>query len=254
MAWRFRRSVKILPGVRLNFGKKGFTSATIGGKYAKTNVSKRGTFNTYSLPGTGISYRTKLNSSNSSGQTKTYAVFQTQLCWVCRCGMTNLPENYACEACNVVNSEKLEQFEKSQLPFAFSDVSSQHRKAALIFFGGLGVLIFLIIVASSFTSKSISNVSQPTPKPESFSSTPYNWNHYNLPNTNAALPVKSKKTKKDIKKPEKSETQDLSLEVEKPLKIQPRSDDGYYHLGPRGGCYVWTSGGNKRYVDRSLCH
>jgi len=26
-----------------------------------------------------------------------------------------------------------------------------------------------------------------------------------------------------------------------------------YHLGPRGGCYTLTSGGNKRYVDRSMC-
>ena len=26
-----------------------------------------------------------------------------------------------------------------------------------------------------------------------------------------------------------------------------------YILGPRGGCYTLTSGGNKRYVDRSMC-
>lgn len=26
-----------------------------------------------------------------------------------------------------------------------------------------------------------------------------------------------------------------------------------YYTGPRGGCYYLTSGGNKRYVDRSMC-
>ncbi|HEX8276414.1 MAG TPA: SH3 domain-containing protein [Longimicrobiaceae bacterium] len=26
-----------------------------------------------------------------------------------------------------------------------------------------------------------------------------------------------------------------------------------YHLGPRGGCYTYSAGGRKRYVDRSFC-
>ena len=29
---------------------------------------------------------------------------------------------------------------------------------------------------------------------------------------------------------------------------------GRYHLGPRGGCYTYSSSGRKRYVDRSLCN
>ena len=58
MGWRFRRSIKILPGIRLNFGKKGISSTTIGGKYFKTNVSGRGVRHTVSAPGTGLSYST----------------------------------------------------------------------------------------------------------------------------------------------------------------------------------------------------
>ncbi len=58
MGWRFRKSVKILPGVRLNFGKGGFTSTTLGGKWLKTNLSSRGTKHTVSVPGTGVSYQT----------------------------------------------------------------------------------------------------------------------------------------------------------------------------------------------------
>ena len=34
MAWRFRRSLKLLPGVRVNFGKRGFTSVSVGGRGA----------------------------------------------------------------------------------------------------------------------------------------------------------------------------------------------------------------------------
>ncbi len=58
MGWRFRKSVKILPGVRLNFGKGGFTSATVGGRWFKTNLSSRGAKHTLSVPGTGVSYQT----------------------------------------------------------------------------------------------------------------------------------------------------------------------------------------------------
>ena len=58
MGWRFRKSVKILPGIRLNFGKGGLTSTTIGGRWLKTNLSGRGVKHTVSAPGTGVSYQT----------------------------------------------------------------------------------------------------------------------------------------------------------------------------------------------------
>jgi len=58
VGWRFRKSVKILPGVRLNFGKGGFTSTTLGGRWLKTNVGGRGVKHTLSVPGTGVSYQT----------------------------------------------------------------------------------------------------------------------------------------------------------------------------------------------------
>lgn len=35
MGFRFRKSVKIAPGVKVNFGKRG-TSLTVGNKYART--------------------------------------------------------------------------------------------------------------------------------------------------------------------------------------------------------------------------
>ncbi|GGJ06573.1 DUF4236 domain-containing protein [Halopseudomonas pertucinogena] len=54
MAIRFRKSVKIIPGVRVNFGKKGI-STSIGVRGATVNLSKRGTRVTASIPGTGLS-------------------------------------------------------------------------------------------------------------------------------------------------------------------------------------------------------
>lgn len=57
MGWRFRKSFKLLPGVRVNVGSKGMTSWSFGGRGARVNVGKRGTTTTYSLFGTGLSYR-----------------------------------------------------------------------------------------------------------------------------------------------------------------------------------------------------
>lgn len=57
MGFRFRRSVRIIPGVRLNISKSGL-STSIGGHGATLNVSKKGTRATVGLPGTGLSYRT----------------------------------------------------------------------------------------------------------------------------------------------------------------------------------------------------
>lgn len=65
MGWRYRRSYKILPGLRMNVGSRGVTSFSLGGRGVTGNMSKRGAKTTYSLPGTGLSYQTRHASSNA---------------------------------------------------------------------------------------------------------------------------------------------------------------------------------------------
>ena len=60
MGFRFRRSVKLLPGVRLNFSTRGI-STSIGGRGATVNISRRGVRSTAGIPGTGLSYSTPLS-------------------------------------------------------------------------------------------------------------------------------------------------------------------------------------------------
>lgn len=57
MGFRFRRTIKIAPGVRLNLSKGG-VSTSIGRRGATVNLSKRGSKATVGLPGTGLSYST----------------------------------------------------------------------------------------------------------------------------------------------------------------------------------------------------
>jgi hypothetical protein len=55
MGFRFRRSIRVLPGVRVNFGKRGI-STSIGVRGAHVTFGKTGTRTTVGLPGSGISY------------------------------------------------------------------------------------------------------------------------------------------------------------------------------------------------------
>jgi hypothetical protein len=59
MGLRFRRSIKIAPGVRLNLSARG-GSLTVGPRGASVNVSSRGIYGNAGIPGTGLSYRGRL--------------------------------------------------------------------------------------------------------------------------------------------------------------------------------------------------
>ena len=60
MPLRFRRSVKLAPGVRLNFSGSGL-SWTLGPRGASIGVGRNGTYLNSSIPGTGLSSRTRLS-------------------------------------------------------------------------------------------------------------------------------------------------------------------------------------------------
>jgi hypothetical protein len=57
--FRFRRSVRIMPGVRINLGKGGVTSVSVGRRGMTMNLNKTGTKTTFGFPGTGLSYVTQ---------------------------------------------------------------------------------------------------------------------------------------------------------------------------------------------------
>jgi hypothetical protein len=60
MGLRFRKSFKLAPGVRLNVGSSGM-SWSLGPRGASVSIGKRGTYFNASIPGTGLSSRTRLD-------------------------------------------------------------------------------------------------------------------------------------------------------------------------------------------------
>ena len=55
MGFRLRRTVRLLPGLRLNLSKSG-VSASVGTRGAWLTFGRNGTRTTVGIPGTGISY------------------------------------------------------------------------------------------------------------------------------------------------------------------------------------------------------
>jgi Protein of unknown function (DUF4236) len=70
MGFRFRRSLRILPGVRVNISKRGLSSVSIGRRGLTLNVGRKGTKETIGLPGTGISYTTPVQHLPSGQQAR----------------------------------------------------------------------------------------------------------------------------------------------------------------------------------------
>ncbi|PBC11800.1 hypothetical protein CK230_00045 [Mesorhizobium sp. WSM3859] len=65
MGWRFRKSIRLVPGVRLNVGKRG-VSVTAGPRGFKTTVGTSGRTTTVGIPGTGISHTSRKSRSRKA--------------------------------------------------------------------------------------------------------------------------------------------------------------------------------------------
>lgn len=67
MGWRFRRSIKILPGVKINFNKKS-VGITVGKKGAHYTVNSKGKHTaSVGIPGTGLYYTQSASTSEKKG-------------------------------------------------------------------------------------------------------------------------------------------------------------------------------------------
>ncbi|WP_201526111.1 MULTISPECIES: DUF4236 domain-containing protein [Psychrobacter] len=68
MGFRLRKSIKIVPGVRINLTKKGVSSLSVGKRGARVNIGKKGTRGTVGIPGSGLSYSSYKSHSDSKRQ------------------------------------------------------------------------------------------------------------------------------------------------------------------------------------------
>lgn len=79
MGLNYKKRIKVAPGVHVNVGKKS-AGISIGGKYGGVSMNSRtGTTVHTSAPGTGLSYREHISSSNSKAHAAKQTVRQEQI-------------------------------------------------------------------------------------------------------------------------------------------------------------------------------
>ncbi len=69
MGFRFRRTLQIAPGLKLNFSRSG-VSVTAGVPGASLNFGKRGVYGNAGIPGTGLSFRQRLATTGGDGHSE----------------------------------------------------------------------------------------------------------------------------------------------------------------------------------------
>ena len=66
MGFRFQKRIRIFKGLTLNLSKSG-TSWTVGGRGASVNLKDGKATGTVGIPGTGLSYRERLDDTGTAG-------------------------------------------------------------------------------------------------------------------------------------------------------------------------------------------
>lgn len=140
MGFRFRKSFKILPGVRINLGKKGI-STSIGPKGAKINIGPNGTRFTTSIPGTGISYSTRLDKPVGRGMTQCpYCGHKMRKQW------DNCPKCHQPLIQTNTNTENLaDETSTNNTVFQNNDTENNNAKNGCCGCGCLIAIIFIIL-------------------------------------------------------------------------------------------------------------
>lgn len=114
--FRFKKSIKIAPGLKLNFNKKS-TSLTFGGKGAHYTINSKGSRTTsFGIPGTGISYvDTKKAHKKSSKQRKSsYQSVKSNSTKFRTTAVDNQPNQYNQQ--NFSNNNRVAPPNKKKLP------------------------------------------------------------------------------------------------------------------------------------------
>lgn len=84
MGFRFRKSISIIPGVRVNLSN-GTPSLSVGPRGASVSFGSRGTYANLGVPGTGLSYRTVIISGFTQRISKRTGYLEDEYIISCRC-------------------------------------------------------------------------------------------------------------------------------------------------------------------------
>ncbi|HEX8670545.1 MAG TPA: DUF4236 domain-containing protein [Longimicrobium sp.] len=241
MGFRFRKSIKILPGVRVKVSGSG-VSTTIGGRGASVNSGKRGTYLNAGVPGAGLSYRARMNggsgSMDSSGRAGNGCVgclggfFVLVILGTCMgSGPPSSPPSplplsgYQTSAPAAPTTDQLYIHE----PLNVRSEPNKHGAALRTLPRGTAVRL--------------------GPKDEN------GWAPlYDYAGNADGYVYRASDAVRSYPAPERTHRAPKPRSLSSGGTRRSSSESRGYYTGPRGGCYTYSASGRKRYVDHSYCN
>jgi hypothetical protein len=237
MAFRFRKSIRIAPGVRINVSASGL-STTLGPRGLSVTSGRRGTFLNAGIPGTGVSTRGRLGDEGKAsgcGCLGAGAAGFFLLVLAGMCGDGTTPDTpYAGYTPAYSESSPVSRGSDNELDYTAQrdemyvhgpmNVRSGPNKDA-------GVV------------RTLSRGDRITLGPKDASG----W----APMFDYA----GRQTGFVYRASDLVRTQAPAAQVSASTgSSRSGAESRGYHTGPRGGCYTYSASGRKRYVDRSYCN
>lgn len=230
MGWRFRKSIKIAPGIKINIGKKGISSVSVGPRGAHINVGKNGTNLSTGIPGTGLYNVTRLDKPTGNGMTQCpYCGHRMRKPWdACpKCHSLLVqqtdpspkqepidvtPRHSASDDQRIVDADFVES------PPSQKDNNGGCRNTGC---GCLVILLILMLIGSCMSGASTKKSASSTSSPPAVTETASSSSKSSSTTTPAPVPVPTAK-------------QDNAATAAPPAKSTPDNEKKYYGDGPNG--------------------
>lgn len=240
MRFGFRKSIKILPGVRVNVARSG-VSATIGGRGASVSIGKRGTYLNAGAPGLGLNRRVRMDGGSGSMGSSGGA---GNGCVGCLGGLFVLVIIGTCMGSDpspTPNPLPLSRYETSAPPALTADQLYIHEP----------------LNVRSEPSKQGATL-RTLPRGTAVRLGPKDGNGwaplYDYAGNADGYVYRASDAVRDYPAPERSFTAPETRSASSGSTRRSSAESRGYHTGPRGGCYTYSASGRKRYVDRSYCN
>lgn len=240
MGFGFRKSIKILPGVRVNVSRSG-VSTTIGGRGGSVNIGKRGTYLSSGVPGTGLSYRARLDGGSGSTGSGGGA---GNGCRGCLGGFFVLLIVGTCigsDPSSPPTSPPLSIYERTAPPAPSSDQLYIHEP--------LNVRNGPSKEGARLRTLSRGTAVRLGPKDANGWAPLYD--HAGNPE---GYVYRASDAVRSYPAPERAYSTPKARSNSAGRTRRSSAESRGYYTGPRGGCYTYSASGRKRYVDRSNCH
>ncbi|HEU0302513.1 MAG TPA: DUF4236 domain-containing protein [Longimicrobium sp.] len=237
---RFRKSIRIAPGVRLNLSRSGI-STTLGGRGASVNIGKRGTRATVGIPGTGISWSTRVGGGGASNHGAT----QAGGCAGVGClGFVLLVLLGMC-----IDADGPQPSPDPVTPALYTEPVTSETREWFYIHGSLNVRAAPRKDAALVRTLRRGDFVQLGPRDAN------GWARlYSAGSADGYVYRASGLVQRQAPATRSAESSSRGVSSSTGGSRRSSASSRGYYTGPRGGCYTYSASGRKRYVDRSYCN